>query len=65
MHDLLKLRYSCLGRTVAAKPVGDDPLRKLLYFCEQPAEEMFSSTGISLLLHQDVQHLPVFVHRPP
>ena len=50
---------------VAAQAVGDEALRVVLELSEQALEEAPGRRGIPPLLHQDVEHDTVLVHRAP
>jgi hypothetical protein len=50
---------------VAGELVRADPLRRLARVFEQAPEETLGRIGIAVLLHEDVQHLPVFIDGPP
>lgn len=51
--------------TVAPQPVGDDASRLVFQAGEQALEEPLRSRGIPAILHEDVEHHTMLVHRAP
>ncbi len=54
-----------LRDAVAAEPIRDDLARLVLQAGEEAFEEAFSGRAVPPLLHQDVEHDTVLVHRAP
>ena len=50
---------------VAAQAIGDQALRFVLQASQQALEEALRGRGIPTVLHQDVEHDAVLVHRAP
>jgi hypothetical protein len=51
--------------TVAAQAVGDEAARLVLQPVQQSLEKALCGGGIPAILHEDIEHDPVLVHRPP
>ena len=58
-HDLL------VGSRVTAELVGDQHAGAVLAALEQLAEERLGGRLVSSALHQDIEHVPFLVNRPP
>jgi hypothetical protein len=54
-----------LRHVVAAQPVRDDAAGLEYESGEQPLEEAFGRGRVPPVLHQDVEHDPLLVHRAP
>ena len=54
-----------LRNAVAAEPIRDDLAGLVLEAGQQAFEEAFGGRGIAALLHQDVEHDTVLIHRAP
>jgi hypothetical protein len=54
-----------LRNTVAAKTIRDQTSRFVLQSLEQPLEETLGGICVPPILHQDVEHDAVLVHRTP
>ena len=54
-----------LGRTIALKLVGDDHARYICQALEQLAEEPLGRCLIPATLHQDIEDVPLLIHRTP
>jgi hypothetical protein len=54
-----------LRTAIAAQAVGDQALRSVLQTLQQALGEALSGSPIPLLLHQDIQHDAVLIHRSP
>ena len=51
--------------TVAAQAVGDEAARLVPQPVQQSLEKALCGGGIPAILHEDIEHDPVLVHRPP
>ena len=54
-----------LGGSVALEFVGDDHARHVGQALEELAEELLRGLLVPPALHQDIEHVPVLIHRPP
>jgi len=54
-----------LGNAVATQAVGNEASRFVPESVQQALEQTLRCRAVSPLLHQDVQHHSVLVHRPP
>ena len=54
-----------LSDAIATQTVGDEPPRRVLQPTQQVLEETLGSGAIPPVLHQNVQHDAVLVHRAP
>jgi hypothetical protein len=60
-----EFRKAFLRCGVAGELVGADPLRGLARVIEQASEEALRRIGVTMLLHEDVHHLPVLIDGSP
>jgi hypothetical protein len=58
-------QYLTMRNPVAAQAIGDDTLRLVLQADEQALEEALGRRRVPPVLHQDVEHDTVLVHRAP
>jgi hypothetical protein len=54
-----------VSNTVAAQAIGDQTSRLVLQPSQQALEEALGSRPVATVLHHNIQHDAVLVHRPP
>ena len=54
-----------LGGAIGPKLVGDDPLRRVPLLRQEPRQQSSGSLGITMDLHDFVEHVPVLIDGPP
>ena len=54
-----------LSDAIAAQTIGDEASRLVSQPMQQALEEALGGCAVSSILHQDVEHDPVLVHRAP
>ena len=66
-QDRLVVRHVVPTAPIGLQPrsLGDDPPRLVPEAGQQPLEEALRGRGVPAVLHQDVEHDAVLVHRPP
>ena len=52
-------------RAVAPQLVGHQHTRGVTQIFQQFAEESLGGSGVASALHQDIEHVPVLIDRPP
>jgi hypothetical protein len=57
--------YLTLCRTIAFELIRDDHTRDIVQALEQLLEKRLRRLLVTPALHQDVEHVPLLIHRPP
>jgi hypothetical protein len=54
-----------MSDAITTQPVGDEASRLVFQTLQQVLEETLGGCAVSPILHEDVEHDTMLVHRPP